>query len=290
MNLTRFFRSILLTSVAVLSLQADDVTISQIYVSIGPNANAPSPSYGGYTTNAQAGVQAGGVNQGGSITNTPTAYNVVGNGNTATVANSSIIETSDVNGGPGFSSWLGTADPGGAFAGETGNMIFFSVVITGTNISLSGLNITQSSTDPLSSFGSPSNPFTFNFGSTSYSADQVGITAGNTLVTSGLATQQVNEIILTSVGVSLDPGVLQQDFPGLTFTGTDAQQEQEIIAAFDQDLGNFEINTCYTYTGSTASSCDTVNVLVPEPSVNAGILLGLATLLPLASRLRRKVS
>jgi len=251
------------------SLQAETATLSTIYVSIGPDPYS-SPNYSGYTTNAQAGVTAGGVNVGGNINASPSAYNVVGTG---AVAQGQIIATP-------FSSWLNVADPGGVFSGETGNFLYWSIVITGApgqnDINLNSVSVVQSSTDPLMTFGDPASPSVALYSTSTYAPDAVGILANGSTITSGSPTQDVNEIVLTGFGAALDPTLLPN-----TFTGTDAQQLQQIDAAFAADLGNFSINTCFDYTqtsGTVTSSCDTVNVsATPEVStVRSTAFAGLA--------------
>jgi hypothetical protein len=236
--------------------------ISQIYVSIGPDAGAPSPSYAGYTASAQAGVSSGGKNVGGNIATTPTAYNVVGSGVTATVPIGSIIGTS-------FPSWLSVADPGGSLAGETGNNLYWSVLISGSpglnDISLADVAVTQNSNDPLNTFGDGSGgPFSFSYSGSTYSASDVGIMANGTKVMSGLASAPVNEIVLSGFSSFLSPETLAADL-NLTFSGTDQEQMQQIDSAFAAALGNFSVNTCFSLSGG-ASTCDVVDVVVtPEP-------------------------
>jgi hypothetical protein len=271
------FRNLNLCSFAVLlasacaPLHAATVTLSQIYVSIGPDANT-SPNYAAYTTNAQTGVKANGSNEGGNIATTPSAYSVVGTGNTASVNGAQITNTP-------FPSWLGTADPTGALAAEKGNMIYWSIVFQGTNISLSNINLTQSSTDPLDYFGDNTQPgglATTSFATANYAPDLVGITAANTLITSGVGTQLVNEIVITGFGEA-------QDGYGFGFTGTDAQQLAEIDQAYAQGLGTYAINTCYYYgpaAQGSPSSCDSTNVAnalttTPEPTAFSSLALAL---------------
>jgi len=260
--------AILLTFVCA-PLHAATVTLSQIYVSIGPDANT-SPNYGAYTTNAQAGVIAGGVNEGGSIATTPSAYNVVGTGNTASVNGAQITNSP-------FPSWLGVADPTGALAAEKGNMIYWSIVFQGTNISLSNINLTQNSTDPLDYFGDSTQPgglATTSFAGIDYAPDLVGITSTNQLITSGVGTQLVNEIVITGFGEA-------QDGYGFPAVGTDAQQLAAIDQAFAQGLGNYSINTCYYYgpvAQGSPSSCDSTsvaNALTPEPTAFSTVAIAL---------------
>ena len=213
-----------------LSLQGDSVTISPIYLSIGPDANTSS-SYAAYTANAQTAVANGLSSVGGNIQVTPSAFNLIGSGSTVAVDGSSITNTP-------FPSWLGVADPTGALSGEQGNMLFWSVVLTGSNgsnISLSQVTFAQSSNDPLNYFGDPANPFTATY--SNYAPDSVGITSTGTKITSGASTQQVNEIILTGFAAA-------QSGYGVPTSGTDAQKLQQIDDAFAAGLGSYSINTC----------------------------------------------
>jgi hypothetical protein len=265
------------------SLQADTVTLFQIYVSIGPRGNT-SPSYAAYTANAQAGVAGGGVNKSGDIATDPTAFNVVTTGTAADLQGSSITNTP-------FPSWMGTADPSGALAAEKGSMAYWSIDFQGTNISLSNITVTQMSTDKLDYFGDGAGGlFTFSFSGQDYGADFVGIASDGTVITSGSGTQQVKEIIITGFAVA-------QDGYGFGFTGTDAQQLTQINNAFTTGLGTpYDINTCYYYGTADSinpNSCDTTSVknvlvgtVVPEPSSFNSVALAFA-LMPLAWMFRR---
>src|SRR5579863_5263495 len=102
-TLRRFCSAFLFPIFVSCSLEAASVTLSPIYVSIGPDANT-SPSYAAYTANAQTGVAAGGVNEGGNIQLIPSAFNVVGSAAHVAVNGTSITNTP-------FPSWLGVADP-----------------------------------------------------------------------------------------------------------------------------------------------------------------------------------
>jgi hypothetical protein len=293
---------------ACTALQAASVTFSPIFISIGPNPNTPSPSYPGYTANAQAGVLAGGINVGGDISANPTAFNLVPTSNRiATVTEASFIGTD-------FPSWLGVADPAAPFNNETGNALYFSVEIKSTSpalndISLSNVFLAQKSNDPFQIFDDPNSPghdFLYSFANHPYSPDAVGIRVNGTTTTAGeTSTDGVNAIVLTGVSLNLDETKL-----GLT--GTDAQKEAQALAYFYQALGNFSVFTCFNYGGfnndyeldGINTRCDsgmgvqgltgaTVgNVMTPEPSYLA--LFGLAlvaagwTLRP--SKLQREAS
>ena len=202
-------RFVALIGLASVSLLGDpvNVTFSPVYVSIGPNPNT-SPSYGGYTINAQTGVLALGQNEGGTIVpgqpgSSPTAFNLVDNVNRIpTITPADIIATS-------FPSWLGTADPPSPFNNETGNAVFFSIEITSNSpalndISLSNVFYAQKSNDLSQTF---SNPLTGNdnlvsFANANYGPDAVGILVnGSTTSTGEAGTDLVNAIVLTGVAL-----------------------------------------------------------------------------------------
>ncbi len=252
------FRNLFLAVFAASFLQAAPITVSPIYVSIGPDGNT-SPSYAAYTANAIVGVTTNAADVGGSIQTTPSAFNLAGNGPTVAVSGPDITNTP-------FPSWLGVADPAGALSGQLGNMIYWNVVITGTNISLSQINVTQASTDPGDSFGNSSNPgglFTHTY--STYEPDVVGITSGGIEITSGASTQPVNTIIITGFAAA-------QSGYGFNFSGTDAQKLQQTDSALAGILGNYTINTCFYYgaaSNTNPNTCDAVdvtNITAPEPS------------------------
>lgn len=287
---------------ACTALQAASVTFSPIFVSIGPNP-ATSPSYAGYTANAQAGVMAGGQNVGGSISATPTAFNVVNNINRIpTITEGDFIATD-------FPSWLGIADLAAPFNNERGNSLFFSVEIKSTSPALNDINLSnvfyaQKSNDLLDLLDDPNSPghdFLYSFANQTYSADAVGIRTNGTTTTAGEAsTDGVNAIVLTGVFVNLNEAKL-----GLT--GTDAEKEQQALDFFYQELGNFSTFTCFNYGGfandyeidgintrcdsgngvGTLPGANTVNVMTPEPSYLS--FLGLAFFFSLWGARRSRV-
>lgn len=277
------FPAVFLSICLVCSLRAASVTLSPIYVSIGPDANT-SPSYAAYTTNAQAGAAAGSTSVGGNIQTTPSAYNVVGTGATAAVSGASITNTP-------FPSWLGVADPHGSLTTELGNMLYWNIVFTGTNISLNQITVTQSSTDPADSFGDPTQAgglFTETF--QNYSPAFVGITAAGTKITSGANTQQVNEIVITGFAAS-------QSGYGVITSGTDAQRLQQINNALALSLGSYSIGTCFYYGSASSANPNTCNVtsvtnplvsVAPEPRSLLYTSFAISFLLPLRLALRRR--
>jgi hypothetical protein len=290
-----------LIGLASVALQADPVNVifSPIYVSIGPNPNT-SPSYGGYTANAQAGVAARGQNEGGTILpgqvgSSPTAFNLIGGVNRIpTISESDIIGTS-------FPSWLGWANPATPFNNETGNYLYFSIEITSTspalnNISLSNIFYAQKSNDLFDTFSSPktANDNLVSFAGQNYGPDAVGIFVNGSTTTTGEAgTDLVNAIILTGVAIDLPiPAGL---------TGSDPEILAQAASVYNNSLSDFSIFTCFDYGGfqndyeldGIGTRCDsslsTVNVIpeppvfVPEPS--AIPFLGVVLLLaPLAIR------
>lgn len=171
--------------VLAFSAPAQDVSITVI-PAFAPNVYG-SPSWNAWVSNATTAIQNGYVSYGDPTS--PAFYQQAPN---------VISVTNDIV--TGFPSWEGLADPGdvfgAAYAQELGNRLQFGVDIKGgTNlISISQLSFTAQSTDPGDTLG-----FSFAEGSYSYSASYVGIIYGdggtNTYITSGPATQLVNEIV-----------------------------------------------------------------------------------------------
>ena len=126
----------------------------------------------------------------------------------------------------GFPSWNGLADPGDVFGAnfsqELGNRLQFGIDIKGgTNlISISQLSFSAHSTDPSNTLD-----FAFAQGSYNYSASYVGIIYGpggtNTYITSGPATQLVNEIVGRGSGNAWDT---------YDTSGNIASQQSNIVA------------------------------------------------------------
>jgi hypothetical protein len=271
MTVTKFMKMKNLWILALTSCTLQAASIGSIYVSVGPDAFG-SPSYAGYTTNAQAGVTGGVVNVGGNITTTPTAYNVVGSGSSVSVPVSSVIGTS-------FPSWLSVAPPTMAsLAGENGNMLYWSFIISGpagNNINLSALSIVGSSS--LSTYSS-----TIAGAGASYNTDVVGYLSAGGTVTSGPATQAVNTIVITGYGVDLD-SVLAESLGFAAPSGTTSQQMMQLLTDFNS-LTPFTITTDFDYYGTVLAS-DTVTLTpapslaeVPEPASLAAMGFGLSML------------
>ena len=248
-------------------VQADPIIT--VYPSVGVNAPG-SPSTGGYATNAITGLQAGGGATGSPTS--PTYYSTTNN-----VSVSDIIVTN-------FPSWRGDANPTGAFANEAGNRLYFGLHVNGngSQFSLSQLDFAVST--------SPSNVPAFNFtdafgAGDTYSATRVG-RIGNTFITSGPATQLVDELFYVGIGDAFPATI-----PGGGITPSERQSALDSLIA---STGGFTISATYSLRGTGVSGTGVVNVTaapaqneVPEP---ASVLLwagaGLAALV--GRRLRRK--
>ncbi len=172
----------------------------------------------------------------------------------------------------GFPSWNGLADPGDVFGAnfsqELGNRLQFGIDIKGgTNlISISQLSFSAHSTDPGNTLD-----FAFAQGSYNYSSSYVGIIYGpggaNTYITSGPATQQVNEIVGRGSGNAWD-----------TYdTSGDIASEQSNILACALQVSDQPFNFTGTYTigGVSGSNSVTLNPMVTNsgPVLSGGITI-----------------
>jgi len=99
---------------AVKPVNAQNYTVT-VFPSVGPNGNG-SPNIFAYGTNAIGALTSGQTSAG--TPNTPAYYSQVAPG--STVSPTSIIATSTP-------SWNGVANPGGNFANEVGNALFFGM-------------------------------------------------------------------------------------------------------------------------------------------------------------------
>ena len=156
----------------------------------------------------------------------------------------------------GFPSWDGLADPGDVFGAnfsqELGNRIQFGIDIKGgTNlISISQLSFSAHSTDPSNTLD-----FAFAQGSYNYSSSYVGIIYGaggtNTYITSGPATQLVNEIVGRGSGNA---------WAVYDTSGDIASEQSNIVLAASQISDQpFDFTGTYTIDGVSGSNSVTLN-------------------------------
>ena len=169
-----------------IAAQAQDGISITVIPAFAPNVYG-SPSWSAWVSNATTAIQNGYTSYGDP--NSPSFYQR---------APAVISVTNDIV--TGFPSWDALADPGNVFGAaysqELGNRLQFGIDIKGgTNlISISQLSFTAHSTDSGNTLD-----FTFAQGSYNYSSSYVGIIYGDggpdIYVTSGPATQLVNEIV-----------------------------------------------------------------------------------------------
>jgi hypothetical protein len=226
-----------------------DITMTECFSS-APNVFG-SPSWSGYVTNAIAGIQNGCAATGDP--NSPTYYQ-----SSTTFQPTQLIVTD-------YNSWNGVVNPGGAFSGEYGNRLHDGLFVNGNGaeFSLSELNFNMNSSDPADALN-----FTGGFSSSDdYSDTRVGIInlsgGGEELVTSGSATQLVNELVYVGIGnafCSGSPG----DCGGGSFTSIGD------LVAYMNSNAPFTVTNTYSLVdanGDTIASVSSVaNITAaPEP-------------------------
>jgi hypothetical protein len=232
-----------------LSSVAGAATI-QVIPSIAPNAFG-SPSWNQYQQNAADAIGAGSVVFGSGAAQ----YVALPNGTQLNVKD--VVVT-------GFESWRGVAAPNTPqYSGEYGNRMHFGVKIDGqgSQVSISQLSFTGSSTDPNNSLG-----FTFNQGDYNYGIGWVGHlkgadntlwTSDDVLINSGANTQLVDGIAGRGSGNSLD---IYATDPGAT-------NQAKIDNVFN--VWGIQPNSEFAFTGTYTLGADTGSAsfdLVPEPA------------------------
>ena len=237
--------------------QAQGITITVI-PALAPNVYG-SPNWNAWVSNATTAIANGYASYGDP--SSPSYYQQ---------APAVISVTNDIV--TGFPSWDGLADPGDIFGAnfsqELGNRLQFGIDIKGgTNlISISQLSFSAHSTDPGNTLD-----FAFAQGSYNYSSSYVGIIYGpggtNTYITSGPATQLVNEIVGRGSGNAWDT---------YDTSGNIASQQSNIVLCASQ-VGTQPFNFTGTYTidGVSGSNSVTLNPVVTNsgPVLSGGITI-----------------
>ena len=261
--------ALLLVSSAGSSLGA---ILIQVFPSPAPNAFG-SPSWNpGYVQNALNALE-NGLSSVGNPATTPTAYYQV-----ATEGDRDNIVT-------GFPSWHGFANPGAmfgaAFANELGNRLHFGVHIlgNGAQFSLSELSFDMESTDAgdifqfVGDFSTPSDVYSATRVGINYGPDHIKGTADDVRISSGPATQLVDELVYVGVGNALAP---DSSCPGSDLATLDC------IKAFYDSISPFNITTTYSLRNGAGSLLGTgsgtvaFSAAVPEPATWGLMLFGFA--------------
>ena len=248
-----------------------DVDI-EVFASSAPNFFG-SPSWGGYLSNAMSGLQTGTMSIGDPLTD-PTAYFTFADGEIIDAGYAMVTS---------YNSWVGVANPPGAFASELGNRLHFGLHASSTTqFTLADIEFEIASSDGnvLAHAGDLSGT-TFN-GTTRIGIDWGGDNApgggDDTIYVGGESDATlVNEVFYVGVGNAYWPGGGDAD-P----TNPDLGQQGAIDDTYAYVLGEGGVDITGTYTIMGDSASTTVT-LVPAPGVLA--LLGVAGL---ATRSRRR--
>ena len=253
------------------SLRADFTV--EVYASPAPNFFG-SPSWANYLGNAMASLEDD-LGDVGDREIAPTAYEIFEEGQFVS-ANELIVS--------GFASWRGVADPAAPFNAENGNRLHFGLHLTGDGTEQFRMEdlefqITSEDGGVLNSAG--------NFAGSNYSSSRVGIDYGadrmkgggdDTVITSGAATQFIDEFVYVGVGNAYD-----------ATNATGATNQEKLDNTFQQIRTTSLFNVTGAYTlfdtgGNELASGSTFITVVPEPSSGLAIVLvGLV-----AARRRRK--
>jgi len=253
------FRLLVACSLAIVPMAAKSAITIDVTPSSAPNGNG-SPSFSGYAANAIYALENGLTSYGDPsspsyYTQAPAVMSVLNN-----------IVT-------GFSSWNGVANPTGAYASELGNRLHFGLDVrgNGTEISIDQLSFSMASTDGNTlghSYSLGSYGYNSQYVGWDYGADGIRGTADDIFITSGAASQQVDEIVSRGSGNAW--AVYVDDYPGTL---------QDGINQAAADLGSSPIDFTGTYTLGGAQGSATVTFEpVPEPTTAGCFLLGLGAL------------
>jgi hypothetical protein len=264
------FRLLVACSLAIVPMAAKSAITIDVTPSSAPNGYG-SPNYSGYVGNAIYALENGLASYGDPsspsyYTQAPAVMSVLNN-----------IVT-------GFSSWNGVANPSGAYASELGNRLLFGLDVrgNGAEISIDQLSFVMSSTDGNTlgySFGLGSYGYSSQYVGWDYGVDGIRGTADDIFITSGAASQQVDEIVSRGSGSAW--AVYEGNYPGTL---------QDGINQAAANLGSSPIDFTGTYTlGGAQGSAMVTFEPVPEPTTTACFLLGLGALVCI-QRLNQKRS
>jgi hypothetical protein len=256
--LNKLFLAACAVALAVAGAAQASVQIT-VTPTLAPNAFG-SPSFAGWTANELAALYTGQSSMGPA--GTPTFYQAQSN-----VTGQQGIVT-------GFSSWMGQANSGGAYAGEAGNRYTFGVTVIGSGreqFSISELGFVAASNDAGDVLG-----FSYDPGPITgfdYSTSYMGVLYGadgklgggdDSFITGGADTQLVDAIIGRGAGNSL---------PAYC-TGCTTAQEQQAIAAAANVPGLTQFTGTY-YLDSTSgfSGSGTFNIASAAPEPTSWVIL-----------------
>ncbi len=257
---------------------ADPINMT-ILPSVAPNAFG-SPSWGAYAANAMTGLQSGGP---AGTPGTPSYYAAGG----PFLPGDFIVTT--------FNSWRGELAPPAPFDNEYGNRVHFGLHIASdaSLFSLSELSFSMTSSNPLhildwsSGFDSTDNYSALRLG-INYGADGIKGTADDFLITSGSASQLVNELFYIGIANSMWPGLTGD--PSNPLGPDDVLNPAHLAADLNYiNSTDFSVTTTYTLTDSTGTVLAQNSATVaPIPEPGSMMLLGTG-LIGVASMLQRKL-
>jgi hypothetical protein len=267
------------TLLLVLPVPGAATPIILVYPSPAPNT--AGASWNGYVNNAVSALENGQATQGDP--NDPTFYQQSG------------AATQASNIATGFPSWHGNADPGTAFgsnfANELGNQLTFGAVILGNGFwfSLSDLSYVIASSDPGNILGAAGSFAGANYGSGAvgfdYGADGVAGGGDDVWVTTGPATQMVNELYLVGAGTALTPG---PSCPGNSQATLDCLMQQYLSVMPFQVTATYSLNYTDTKHNYTMAGSGMADFSAPEPGTWVLFATGLAGILIGSRRFRRR--
>lgn len=249
-----------------------DIQITQ-YPSAAPNVFG-SPSWTGYQTNALNSLQSGSGNIGDG--SSPTDYLQLSGGYLP-----GMIEVTN------YSSWLGTANPGGAFASELGNRLHFGAIITDTSgtFDLRDVSFNLSSSD--SAIAGPGGSLAFSgdlAGANFSSGSRIGVKLDGSIcdATHGSCndTTQLKQLFYVGVGNAFDASLP---------SGSSVADEQAALDSTTSYIITHGLSVSNQY--CVQGTCNSVTLdAIPEPAGSAAFVAGCLGLWRARSRTRRHVA